>query len=125
VGDYIEDNVSMTLTFEDGSIGTVSYYANGDRSLPKERLEVFQSGRVGILDDFRNLTWIADGRKRIYKSRFRQDKGHQGEWEAFVNAILTTQEPPIPYDHLFAVTRATFAAVQALRSGESVSITTL
>jgi predicted dehydrogenase/threonine dehydrogenase-like Zn-dependent dehydrogenase len=125
VGDYIEDNVSMTLTFEDGSIGTVSYFANGDRSLPKERLEVFQSGRVGILDDFRNLTWIADGRKRAFKSRLRQDKGHQGEWEAFVNAILHTQEPPIPYDQLFAVTRATFAAVQALRSGDPVSITTL
>jgi predicted dehydrogenase len=125
VGDYIEDNVSMTLTFEDGSIGTVSYFANGDRSLPKERLEVFQSGRVGILDDFRSLTWIADGRKRTYKSRLRQDKGHQGEWEAFVKAILTAQEPPIPYDHLFAVTRATFAAVQALRSSEPVSITTI
>jgi predicted dehydrogenase len=125
VGDYIEDNVSISLTFEDGSIGTVSYFANGDRSLPKERLEVFQSGRVGILDDFRSLTWIAKGRKKAFRSRLRQDKGHQGEWEAFVDAILNTHEPPIPYNQIFAVTRATFATVQALRSGEPVSITIL
>ena len=82
-GDYIEDNVMLTLTFEDGSVGTVSYLANGDRSLPKERFEVFQDGRVGIMDDFRRLEWIADGRKRTFKTRLRQDKGHQAEWEAF------------------------------------------
>ncbi|TFH33050.1 MAG: hypothetical protein E4G99_12005, partial [Anaerolineales bacterium] len=123
VGDYIEDNIVLTLTFEDGSVGTVSYFANGDRSIPKERLEVFQAGRVGILDDFRRLEWVADGRKRSFVSRLRQDKGHQAEWEAYKQAILTSIEPPIPYDQLFAVTRASFAAVQALRSGQPVSIT--
>jgi predicted dehydrogenase len=125
VGDYIEDNVTITLSFENGSVGTVSYLANGDRSLPKERLEVFQAGRVGILNDFRHLEWIAGGRKRSFRSRLRQDKGHQGEWEAFSDAILNTHEPPIAYDQLFAVNRATFAAVQSLRTGERVSITTL
>ena len=122
VGDYIEDNVVITLTFADGSIGTVSYFANGDKSVPKERLEVFQAGRVGILADFRHLEWIADGRKRRYTSRLRQDKGHRGEWEAFRKAILEADEAPIPYEQLFAVTRATFAAVQALRTSEPVTI---
>ncbi|HSR19940.1 MAG TPA: bi-domain-containing oxidoreductase, partial [Anaerolineales bacterium] len=45
-GKYHEDNVSMTFTFPDGSIGVVDYLANGDPSLPKERLEVFCAGRV-------------------------------------------------------------------------------
>lgn len=125
VGDYVEDNVILTFSFGDGSVGTVNYFANGDRSLPKERLEVFQAGRVAILDDFRQLALIANSRRRTFRSRLRQDKGHQGEWEAFVDAIVNSQEPPIAYDQLFAVTRATFAAVQALRTGESVSITTL
>ena len=124
VGDYIEDNVVLTLTFEDGSVGTVSYFSNGDRSVPKERVEVFQAGRVGILDDFRRLEWVADGRKRNFKMRLKQDKGHQGEWEAFKKAILNSDEPPIPYDQLFAVTRATFAAVQALRTGQPVTLAT-
>jgi predicted dehydrogenase/threonine dehydrogenase-like Zn-dependent dehydrogenase len=125
VGDFIEDNVILTFSFANGSVGTVSYFANGDRTLPKERLEVFQAGRVGILDDFRRLHWIADGRSRRFTSRLRQDKGHRGEWEAFKQAILNTNEPPIAYDHLFAVTRATFAAVEALRTGKPVPITTL
>ncbi len=122
-GDSMEDSVSITLDFMDGSIGTVSYFSNGDRSLAKEYLEVFQSGRVGILNDFRRLTWIENGRQQRFSTRLRQDKGHRAEWEAFAEAILDTQEPPIPYDQLFAVTRASFAAVQALRTGEPVSIT--
>ncbi len=125
VGDYVEDNVSMTFSFADGSVGTVNYFSNGDRSLPKERLEVFQAGRVGILDDFRRLDWVADGKKQRYSSRLRQDKGHRAEWEAFTQAILETHEPPIAYDQLFAVTQATFAAVQALRTGDPVLITPL
>jgi predicted dehydrogenase len=125
IGDFIEDNVVLTFSFANGSVGTISYFANGDRALPKERLEVFQAGRVGILDDFRRLQWIADGRSRRFTSRLRQDKGHQGEWEAFKQAILSTNEPPIAYDQLFAVTRATFAAVEALRTGKPVPITTL
>lgn len=123
-GDFIEDNVAISLTFENGSIGTVSYLANGDRALPKERLEVFQAGRVGILDDFRRLEWIADGRKRGFTSRLRQDKGHRGEWEAFRHAILTSLEPPISYDQIFSVTQASFAAVESLRTGEPVTIAT-
>ncbi|MCC7117471.1 MAG: bi-domain-containing oxidoreductase, partial [Anaerolineales bacterium] len=41
---YSDDNVSMTFTFADGSIGVVDYLANGDKSFPKERLEVFCEG---------------------------------------------------------------------------------
>ncbi|HRQ33427.1 MAG TPA: Gfo/Idh/MocA family oxidoreductase, partial [Anaerolineales bacterium] len=43
-GKYSEDNVSMTFTFPDGSIGVVDYLANGDKSFPKERVEVFCGG---------------------------------------------------------------------------------
>ena len=32
---YREDNVLITLQFPDGSIGTVSYLANGDKAYPK------------------------------------------------------------------------------------------
>jgi predicted dehydrogenase len=124
VGNYLEDNVVITLTFADGSIGTVSYFANGDKSVPKERLEVFQAGRVGILTDFRHLEWVTDGRRRRFTSRLRQDKGHRGEWEAFKKAILDADAPPIPYEQLFTVTRASFAAVQALRTGEPITIAT-
>jgi len=115
-GRYREDNVVMSFGFADGSIGTVSYLSNGDRAFPKERIEVFSAGRVAVLDDFRSLETVQDGKRRVYRSRLRQDKGHTGEWKSFVQALQTGSLPPIPYAHLFAVTRASFAAVAALRS---------
>lgn len=120
-GRYHEDNVVITLDFPDGSVGVVMYLANGDRSVPKERLEVFCGGRVATLDDFRSLEVVGGigGRKR---SRSGQDKGHRAAWEAFAAAILAGGPPPIPYDHIFGVNRAAIAAVEALRSGERVNL---
>ena len=39
-----QDTVSIGLKFEDGSIGAINYFANGPKSLPKERLESFFTG---------------------------------------------------------------------------------
>ncbi len=121
-GRYREDNVVLTFTFPDGSVGTVSYLANGDKAFPKERVEAFTSGRVAVLDDFRSLELVHGGRRKVVRSRLRQDKGHQAEWESFAEAILAGGPPPIPYDQLYGVTLATFAAVEALRSGEQIQI---
>ncbi len=123
-GVYREDNVVLTFGFADGSLGTVTYLANGDRAFPKERVEVFGGGRAAVLEDFRSLELVQDGQRRVYRSRLRQDKGHRGEWQAFCAAIQAGGPPPIPYEHLFGVTRATFAALQALHSGATVSIST-
>jgi predicted dehydrogenase len=121
-GRYREDNVVLSLSFADGSIGVVSYLANGDKAFPKERVEVFCGGRVAALDDYRSLELVADGNRRSYRSRLRQDKGHQAEWQAFVAAIQAGGPPPIPYEQLFGVHRAAFAAVQALRTRGIVRI---
>jgi len=119
-GRYREDNAVLTFTFPDGSLGVLTYLANGDKSFPKERIEVFTSGCVAVLEDYRSLEMFRDGRRRVLRSRLRQDKGHRAEWETFVTAILEGGSAPIPYAHLLGVTRATFAAVQALRTGETV-----
>ena len=120
-GKYREDNLSMTFTFPEGSIGIVDYLANGDKSFPKERIEVFCGGQIAVLDDFRRLELVADGRRQVVKSP--QDKGWKGEWAAFARAIREGGEAPIPYDHLVGVTKATFSAVESLRRlGEKTGI---
>ncbi len=121
-GIYHEDNVTMVLSYPEGSIGTIHYLANGDKSFPKERVEIFTGGRVAVLHDFRSLDTIRDGHKKVIRSHLRQDKGHKAEWESFAKSIISAGEPPIPYDHLIGVTKATFAAVKALRSNECVWI---
>jgi predicted dehydrogenase/threonine dehydrogenase-like Zn-dependent dehydrogenase len=121
-GRYREDNVVLSFSFPDGSLGTVSYLANGDKAFPKERVEVFSAGRVAVLDDFRSLETVSAGRRKTHTSRLRQDKGHQAEWQAFAGAITRGGPPPIPYDHLFGVMRATFAAADAVRTGQKAQV---
>ncbi len=119
---YLEDNVIITLEFADGSVGSITYLANGDRSLPKERLEVFGGRRSAVLDDFRSLETHAGGRRRVRRAWFGQDKGHRRLWEAYISSLASGGAPPIPYRELFAVSQASFAALQALRSGSPVSV---
>jgi predicted dehydrogenase/threonine dehydrogenase-like Zn-dependent dehydrogenase len=118
-GRYHLDCVTLTFTFADGSLGTLNYLANGDKSFPKERVEVFGNGRVAVLDDFRNLELVRDGRRQFLRARLGQDKGHRAAWQAFLNAARTGEAAPIPYEHLVGVTRATFAAMRALHSGKN------
>ena len=119
-GKYREDNVSMTFTFPDGSIGVVDYLANGDKSFPKERVEVFCGGTVAVLDDFVSLQVAKDGKMK--EERGAQDKGWVNEWKAFVKSIREGGEPPIPYDQLIGVTKSTFAAVESLRTMQTVKL---
>ena len=118
-GKYREDNVSMTFTFPDGSVGVVDYLANGDKSFPKERVEVFCGGQIAVLEDFRSLQMTKDGKKKEVKLA-AQDKGQKNEMEIFTKAIREGGEPPIPYEQLIGVTRSTFAAVESLRENKSV-----
>jgi predicted dehydrogenase len=119
-GKYREDNVSMTFTFPDGSIGVVDYLANGDKSFPKERVEVFCGGQIVVLDDFVSLQVVKDGKKKL--ERGAQDKGWVDEWKVFATSIGEGGEPPIPYEQLIGVTKATFAAVQSLRKQETIKM---
>jgi predicted dehydrogenase/threonine dehydrogenase-like Zn-dependent dehydrogenase len=107
-----QDTTTLNLKFDDGSIGTIHYLANGHKSFPKERLEVFCAGRILQLDNFRRLTGF--GWKGFSKlNLWRQDKGHAAEMKAFVDALAHGQESPIPLSEIVEVTRATFQATQA------------
>ncbi len=121
-GRYNQDVLTVSLTFADGSLGTLIYLANGDKAFPKERVEVFCAGRVAVLDDFRSLELVQQGRRQVMRSSLRQDKGHRAEWEAFSSAVMAGGPPPIPYEHLLGVTQATWAAMQSLQIGHEIRL---
>ena len=76
------DTAIVSLSFADGSIGTINYFANGHRSVAKERLDVFCDGRVFQLDNFRSLKafgWNGFKNRKLW----RQDKGQSACVEAF------------------------------------------
>ena len=99
------DTVSLQLAFADGSIGTVHYFANGCRTFPKERLEVFAAGRVLQLDNFRKLWGFGwPGFRKM--NLWRQDKGQKACAAAFLQA-LRQGGSPIPFDQIVEVSRVT------------------
>jgi len=115
-------NVQATLFFANGTQGTISYLAGGDRSFPKERLEVFGGGAVAVLDDFRRLELVRNGRKQSVRSRWRQDKGHHGEWAAFVQAVRQESESPISFEDIVCTTLATLRIEESVRTGERLVV---
>jgi predicted dehydrogenase/threonine dehydrogenase-like Zn-dependent dehydrogenase len=110
------DNVSATIEFTDGSLGTLVYTAMGDPGQSKERLEVYAGGKMAVLDDFRALTTSAGGRRRARKLA-RPDKGYDAEVAAFVEAVRSGS-PAIGHASLSAVSRATFAMVRSAGNGD-------
>jgi predicted dehydrogenase/threonine dehydrogenase-like Zn-dependent dehydrogenase len=98
------DTTSISLRFTDGSIGTLHYFANGSKSFPKERLEVFAAGRVLQLDNYRRLTghgWPGFTKMNLW----RQDKGQRACAAAFIDAIQRGGPAPIPWEEVLEVAR--------------------
>lgn len=106
-----DDKVTITLQFEDGSVGTVHYLANGDKGFPKERLEVFCAGRVLQLDNFRKLrAWGWSGFDKM--NLWKQDKGQTACAKAFIDAVKSGGQAPISQSEIFEVSRVTIEAAQ-------------
>jgi predicted dehydrogenase/threonine dehydrogenase-like Zn-dependent dehydrogenase len=116
-----EDKTWIGLSFADGSIGTVHYFANGSRRYPKEQLEVFCGGRVARLDNFRLTRAYGFGAFRRFRT-FRQDKGHAAEMGAFIERIASGGAPLMPFEQLCNVSRASFAAVAAACEGRTIRL---
>jgi polar amino acid transport system substrate-binding protein len=85
-------NFTVTVTFCNGSIGTVIYSAQGSSRLPKERIEIFCGNACGVIDDFKHAK-IFIGEKVCEKEILHQDKGQSALIEAFVkNQPLNPEE---------------------------------
>jgi predicted dehydrogenase len=113
--------VSVSLRFANGSVASLNYFATGDKALPKEHVEIFGAGSVGILDDFRQASLIRNGKRREWKPKV-QEKGFDQEIAAFIGAVRTGGAAPIPLESLVATTRVTFAIEESLRTGQPVTL---
>lgn len=114
--DQLQDTVNIHLTYGDGSIGTICYYANGDKSLPKEYMEVFSHHCTAIIDDFREASLYRNGSVKR-KKLLSMDKGQQAEVEAFMSAILNGAVSPISFNELAGTSLVTFKILESLRTG--------
>jgi polar amino acid transport system substrate-binding protein len=111
------DSVFITLRFSDGSNGCVAYVAEGDKTLPKERIEIFGDRKSVVIDDFRRASFYSKGVEEQVKLR-TQDKGQADEVRAVCAVVKEGLPSPINLDELVATTRATFRVLDSLRTGQ-------
>lgn len=115
------DTINISICFKNGSIGTISYFANGSRELPKEYLEVYASGTTAVLEDYKKLKIYSKGKVKSYKL-FNQNKGQREMLETFISELNKSGNSSIPMDEIFTVTRATFRVIQSIQNGGSMML---
>ena len=120
-GSQDDDSISVTIKFKNGSIGTINYLANGDSSVPKEYIEIFSTGRVAIIDNFKTLQLYQCGSMEKFQ-RATIDKGHREEVYRFLSAIRDGKESPIDFNDLVIATCTTFAIHKSLELGIPISL---
>jgi predicted dehydrogenase/threonine dehydrogenase-like Zn-dependent dehydrogenase len=116
-----DDSVFIILRFADGSNGSIAYLAEGDRAMPKERIEIFGGGKSFVIDDFRSANAFQNGRETQIKLR-EQDKGQKDEVRAVCAMVREGKASPIALDDLAATTRATFRILESLRTGLPIEV---
>ena len=108
-----EDKVSISLSFEDGSFGTIHYLANGGSAFPKERVEVFCDDAVLQMDNYRVLKGYGwHGFKKM--KLFKQDKGQKACVKAFIESIANGKESPISYEEAVSYTHLTLPTIYSV-----------
>ena len=117
----LNDVLNVSLSFQNGSIGTISYFSNGDKSLPKERVEIFANGVSAILNDFKSLDIYAHGKKKE-KKLMTQDKGQKTEVKKFIEAVLNGSNELIPFEEICSTSLVTFKIMESISSRKCLNI---
>jgi predicted dehydrogenase len=115
-GAVIDDVSLLQLSFVDGSVGTIQYISNGNRSFPKERVELFYDAKTLRIDNYRAIAaWGLSGVATRWPRS--QDKGHASLVKAFVEAVKSGGESPIPANELLEVSALSIHAARLAREG--------
>lgn len=109
-----DDNIVINIKFSNGSIGTLTYIANGDKAMPKERFEISAGEKIAVIDDFKG--------GEVYKNNSVEKlklvgKGHKQEVESFLKAVKNGESSPISFESICYTTLTTFKILDSLSTG--------
>jgi polar amino acid transport system substrate-binding protein len=110
----LDDNIAIVVKFANGSIGNLTYLANGDKSMPKERIEVFGGEKSAVINDFQDGVLHSGNKIKKLKSA---GKGHAQEVAAFLTALKEGKDAPITFRSVCLTTLATFKIIDSLKTG--------
>lgn len=107
------DNFIAVISFEDGSVASLTYTALGSSQYPKEKMEIFFDGKVIVMDDYKKLS-IAGAKMKVVELPV-QDKGQKNELVILAEK-LTQNEWPIPWWQQLQAMRISMAVENQLRT---------
>jgi predicted dehydrogenase/threonine dehydrogenase-like Zn-dependent dehydrogenase len=117
-----EDNLAVTIHYDDGSIATLHYLTHGGDQLPKERLEISGGHQSFIMDNFETLTHYRQSKGPKITKGFGNNKGQKQQIDAFVEALLKGEAMPIALDSLYETSLLTIAAVEAVKEKRVIDL---
>jgi len=117
----LNDTVSINLTFENGSIANISYFSNGNKNVPKERIEVFSNGSVAVIDDFKIMETFSNNNKEKFKLK-SQDKGHSIQFDKILAALENESEFPISFDEIYHSSFVTLESIRSIKERRLIEI---
>ncbi|WAC08943.1 MAG: bi-domain-containing oxidoreductase [Thermodesulfobacteriota bacterium] len=117
----LRDNLVISLKMSNGAVAGITYASNGDKSFPREEVQVFAGGSVCVIDNFRTIRFVSAGKKTVHRV-LRVDRGHGDELQSTIAALTLNEPSPIDFKSLVAATLATFAIEESLSTGEAIDI---
>lgn len=114
------DNLVVSLKMKNGTVATILYASQGDKLLPRERIEVFSGNSVCLIDNFKSFFFAKDG-KSVKDNKFSLDRGYGGEFESFFNSIKNGQ-PAVGFEENLYTTLVTFAILDSIKTGKPQDI---
>jgi predicted dehydrogenase/threonine dehydrogenase-like Zn-dependent dehydrogenase len=107
-----DDNLDVTVSFADGSIGNIMYTTLGDPSTPKESVEVFAESTTQSIQNYKSGRIVS----------LSQKKGHKQQFQSMVSSIQDGQPSPIPTVELIRSTAMTFEIQRSIRENQAIQV---
>ncbi|RAI79923.1 dehydrogenase [Macrococcoides goetzii] len=116
--DETNDTFSILLKFEDGSIATINYNANGDKSYPKEIIKVTCENKILENNNFKILKGYGFKNFKTLRSA-KQDKGHEACINLFLESV-SSEKALIPFDDLVESARIAIELDKKMRGANEI-----
>lgn len=112
------DNFVASLKYVDGSICTLTYTALGNKSYPKEELEIFTEGKVIVMHDYQSVKVYGSIPKNW--TTHTGQKGHLEELRALAETLINGACWPISLEEQLQASRVSFEVERQIYNRDCV-----
>jgi predicted dehydrogenase/threonine dehydrogenase-like Zn-dependent dehydrogenase len=109
-----EDNVIVSIAYENGSIGVLTYTSIGGKDMEKEKIEIFSNGSSLVINDFIELL-VFNCEENGLKLK-ETDKGHKTMISELSKKLKNNHSLILPFDEDIKTTGLTLEVIDTINS---------